>query len=210
MDVAVALVDIYLRINGYFTVTEYPVIEAKQFGGFRSATDLDVIAFRFPGAGMLTRSLHPENFAVTCQIDSVLGAPADGTDMLVCEVKEGRAHLNEAMRDPAVLRAALLRFGCCSADHIDSVVEALLRRGESSTHCGHKMRMIVFGATDDSNERHKYRYIALGHVVDFLEQFVRSNWELVRQAQFKDPTFNLLVMLEKARRGLPAAALIPR
>ncbi len=30
MDTAVALVETYLRINGYFTVTEYPVIEAAR------------------------------------------------------------------------------------------------------------------------------------------------------------------------------------
>jgi hypothetical protein len=48
VDHAVALVESYLRLNGYFTVTEYPVIEACKFGGYRTATDLDVLAFRFP------------------------------------------------------------------------------------------------------------------------------------------------------------------
>lgn len=29
MDTAVALVQAYLHVNGYFTVTEYPVLEAS-------------------------------------------------------------------------------------------------------------------------------------------------------------------------------------
>jgi hypothetical protein len=45
MDNAVGLVESYLRVNGYFTVTDYPVIEACKFGGYRTATDLDVLVF---------------------------------------------------------------------------------------------------------------------------------------------------------------------
>ena len=48
MDNAVALVQAYLRLNGYFTVTEYPVIATRRDGTYRTATDLDVLAFRFP------------------------------------------------------------------------------------------------------------------------------------------------------------------
>jgi hypothetical protein len=40
MDNAVALVQAYLRVNGYFTVAEYPVLEATRDGGYRAATDV--------------------------------------------------------------------------------------------------------------------------------------------------------------------------
>ena len=53
MDHAVALVEAYLQINGYFTVAEYPVIEAVGKHQFKTATDLDILAFRFPGAGRI-------------------------------------------------------------------------------------------------------------------------------------------------------------
>ena len=53
MDPAVGMVESYLRVNGYFTVTEYPSVEAPKYGEYRTATDLDVLAFRFPGAGRL-------------------------------------------------------------------------------------------------------------------------------------------------------------
>ena len=60
MDTAVGLVQAYLQINGYFTVTEYPVVEAmRRQGGYRTSTDLDVLAIRFPGAGTLVPSGRP-------------------------------------------------------------------------------------------------------------------------------------------------------
>ena len=51
MDTAVALVQAYLNVNGYFTVVEYPVLEASRGGHARSVTDLDILALRFAGAG---------------------------------------------------------------------------------------------------------------------------------------------------------------
>lgn len=48
MDSAVALLQTCLRVNGYFTVSEYPIVELR--GAFQAATDMDVLAFRFRGA----------------------------------------------------------------------------------------------------------------------------------------------------------------
>ena len=50
MDNAVALVQTYLHVNGYFTIAEYPIIGSGRHGGYRAVTDLDILAFRFPGA----------------------------------------------------------------------------------------------------------------------------------------------------------------
>jgi len=41
MDGAVAIVETYLRLNGYFTVTEFPVVELHDGADYRTATDLD-------------------------------------------------------------------------------------------------------------------------------------------------------------------------
>src|SRR5450759_1248657 len=87
MDHAGTLVKGYLHVNGYFTVFEYPVVEARPCGGFRTAPDLDILAFRFPGAA--------------------LGCGLFCAEMRIGEVQEGKAELNEAARDPAVLQAAL-------------------------------------------------------------------------------------------------------
>ena len=129
MDNAVALVQAYLRVNGYFTVAEYPVIEAARFG-YRSLTDLDILALRFPGAGRLVPGRHAlaSRPAAVFAPDPILAAPDDAVDMLVGEVKEGRAELNPASHDPAVLSTVLARFGCCSLEETGPVVDALLRR----------------------------------------------------------------------------------
>lgn len=47
MDRAVAVIEAYLRINGYLTVAEYPVLEEGHRGPAQSVTDLDILAVRF-------------------------------------------------------------------------------------------------------------------------------------------------------------------
>jgi hypothetical protein len=204
MDHAVALVESYLRVNGYFTVTEYPVIEACKFGGYRTATDLDVLAFRFPGAGCLLplggRGSKKEDSGIFAP-DPHLGGFGNEADMLIGEVKEGRAELNEGARDAAVLRAVLTRFGCCQPEHVRSVVEALLEKGCARTHCGHNVRLVAFGSLPPISGGGKYTAISLGHVQDFLEAYLREHWDLLCHAQFKDLAFGFEVLLEKARRG---------
>ena len=58
MDNVVALVQTYLHVNGYFTIAEYPIIGRGQHGGYRTVTDLDILAFRFPGATRVVPKLH--------------------------------------------------------------------------------------------------------------------------------------------------------
>lgn len=196
MDDAVGLVQVYLRLNGYFTVTEYPVVEALGGGGYRSATDLDILAVRFPGAG--------RPFAIGSRArerefrpDPALGDDHGQVDMIIGEVKEGRADLNRGATRTAVLRGALARFGCCATDELPAVVEELLRRGHATTACGHRVRLVAFGSY--LSNRGPYDTILLGQVIDFLDDYIQANWALVGQAQFKDPAFNLLVTLRKAR-----------
>ena len=200
MDHAVALVEAYLRVNGYFTVSEYPVVEARRYGGFRTATDLDILAFRFPGAGRLVPS-ESDEVEPSYAPDPELGCRPDCAEMLIGEVKEGKAELNEAARDPAVLQAALIRFGCCHRSHVPEVVKQLLQKGHAMTNCGHHVRMVAFGALHGSSGSPKYDIISLGHIERFLHDYICQHWEVLHQAQFKDPVFGFLVMLEKGHRG---------
>lgn len=41
----------YLHVDGYFTVAGYPVLEALRGDQVRIVTDLDLLAYRFGGAG---------------------------------------------------------------------------------------------------------------------------------------------------------------
>ena len=205
MDNAVALVQAYLHVNGYFTVSEYPVIEAVRHGGYRTVTDLDILAFRFPGAGRLipragskrVKSVDKHEYSP----DPALGVSPDEADMIIGEVKEGRAELNEGVRDPLVLATALARFGCCSPAEAGPLAETLLRKGRTILPSGHRLRMVAFGVVRGDTATQLYDTISMGHVVRFLQEYLHEHWEVLRHAQFKDPAFGFLMMLEKAMQG---------
>ena len=201
MDNAVALVQSYLRLNGYFTVTEFPVIATRRDGGYRTATDLDVLAFRFPGAGHIVPgrrlALDQEHLVV----DEILHAPQGRADMLIGEVKEGRGELNAAVSDPAVLRAVLAGFGCCSREDAPRIAERLLRDGHAQVPGGHHIRIVIFASVVETADTSRHLMIPLGHIVRFLRDYVDEHWEMLRHSDSKDPAFGFLMTLAKAEKG---------
>lgn len=198
MDAAVGIVQAYLRVNGYLTVAEYPVLEAARAGGYRTVTDLDILAIRFPRAGRLVAGVEPEGQRF--EPDPALGCPPEAPDMLIGEVKEGRARLNPAMRDPRVLGVALARFGCCPPQDAARSAEALLRNGHVTTAGGHRARIVAFGAGEDASARRADLVVDIGHVIGFLRAYFREHWRVIRHAQFKDDVLSLMMLFEKAGR----------
>lgn len=200
---AVDLVRAYLHLNGYFTVSEYPVLERLPGGEHRMVTDLDLLAFRFKGAGPVAMTLGsgPAPPSALLEPDPVLGSSREESDMIVAEVKEGEAQLNRAARDPRVLKAALTRFACCDSREVAQIVERLLRKGEAQTGHGHRIRMLAFGSTLPQIRSDRFAAISLGHVVAFLRAHLRDNWDLIRPAQLTDPALGFLSLIEKAERG---------
>lgn len=195
---AVDLVRAYLNVNGYFTVTEYPLLEPLRRGSHRMVTDLDILAFRFAGAGPGPHGGASPTLASSLrEPDPVLARSRDESDMIVGEVKEGRAKLNRAGRDPRVLAAALVRFGCCDATESRHAVGELLRTGDFVTNHGHRIRLVVFGARVSEESSTPYTAISLGHVLTFLRDHLRENWDVFRHAQLTDPALGFLGLLEK-------------
>jgi hypothetical protein len=68
------------------------------------------------------------------------------------------------------------------------------------TNCGHRVRMVVFGALHGSLGSPKCDVISLRHIGRFLHDYICQHWEVLHQAQFKDPVFRFLMMLEKGHR----------
>jgi hypothetical protein len=208
VDTPVALVQAYLHVNGYFTVAEYPVLEAYRGGGARTVTDLDILAFRFAGAGHDVirgrgrRRLDQHEVG----IDPTLRAPADPPDMIVGEFKEGVARFNAAMRDPLVLEVALARFGCCPVDRSRELIQQLLSRGQVLTPDGHSVRMIAFGDIGGSGPSGAWTTIPMRHVVQFLQRYLRQHWDVLRHAQLRDPAFSVLALIEKWGVGTNGSA----
>lgn len=206
MDKAVAIVQAYLNVNGYFTVVEYPVLEGTPNGGWRSATDLDVLALRFPGAGRSANSKKAKRMRgnLVFEPDPVLGAPPDLPDMIVGEVKEGRAKFNAAARNPKVLATALARFGCCDVEEASAITQKLVHKGQVETQRGHRIRMVAFGSRADEPDQLAERVITMGHMVGFLRDYLDEHWDALGQAQFKGEALGFLALLEKAARGMPS------
>lgn len=199
MDMGVALVETYLRVHGYLTVSEYPILEAIGHGEHRTATDIDILGIRFPHACQLVphsgrHDLHDEELRTP---DQALGLDPQTVDMIIGEVKVGAAELNRAATDPAVLRATLMRFGCCDREATDRIVDALLHHGHTVNPAGHRIRMVAFGSVRPAGV-HKYRIVLLRDVIGYLQRHLRDHWDVVHHADFKDPAFSFLMMLEKA------------
>lgn len=203
MDNAVALVQAYLNINGYFTVVEYPVVEASKGGRFHPATDLDILAVRFPGSGRYVprRGKSRSGSLLISEPDHLLECMDDETDMIIGEVKVGQAHLNAGLHRYEVLEAALIRFGCCPAEHAEDVLRKLNKSGEARTVRGHRIRFVAFGSEGSPPRSGRYKVITLNHVVEYLDAYLDQYWEVMRTAQLHDSVLGLLATLKKAKQA---------
>src|SRR5204862_7786381 len=135
--------------------------------GFRTITDIDILAFRFPTGEPLARKARkaPKVLDVS-GLDAGLGVPRDHIDMIIGEVKEGRVGINTGIRDPAVLRTVVNRFG--EVGDTPRVVDQLLQTGYASIPPSFTVRLIAFGSFPPGSEVPPCRIISLGHVLTFL------------------------------------------
>lgn len=201
-DDAVALVRAYLHLNGYFTVTEYPVLEARSNETHRMATDIDVLGLRLPDAGGLVPaggSSEPDDRFVP---DPALDTPEDETDLVIAEVKEGRAKLNAGARNPDVLSAVLRRFGQCPADRLSGAVDELRNRGTAQFTTDRRGRLMAFGSSIPSGDP-GFRAVQIGHVLQVLQAHLDEHWPVLRHAQIADPAVGFLSLMKKAGSGGP-------
>ena len=197
MDTAVALVQSYLYMNGYFTVTEYPVLELMSDGEYRTVTDVDVLAVRIPGAGRDDNDVSGSFVSV----DPDLDIDRKRIDLIIAEVKEGRAELNASARDPKVLRAALNRFGALGEERVSRVIADLLEDGEADHPDGPRVRLMAFGARPPTDRHATYQWRLLGDLAGFMHRKINENWSAAQSIQSKDPALSFLLLLEKAVRG---------
>lgn len=200
MDTAVALVQSYLHVNGYLTVTEYPVAELTRHHGYQNATDIDILGIRLPQAGGIVpaqRKNHVNGFVA----DPVLAVEEGVTDFVIGEVKEGPAELNKGARNPAVLTAVLLRFGCAPAHEVPENVQRLLRHGVSRTSTNMRIRLVAFGSEADAEPPVPSLEISHAHILRFLHDHLRGHWRLFNQMHTKDAAFGFLLLMEKAFRA---------
>jgi hypothetical protein len=199
MDTAVALVKSYLQTNGFFTVTEYPILEVLGDHDARTVTDIDVMGFRFPGAGGFGEDAPTAGLRITP--DPNLGLTDTHIEVIIAEVKEGAAVLNKAARDPAVLRAVLLRFGRMRPEVVEDLVDELIRDGVAHHPAGIRFRLMVFASKPPAHKNVRYEWFHLGEAAAWLREQVRMEWDLFKTIQSKDAALGMLILFEKALRG---------
>lgn len=193
-----ALVQNYLYLNGYFTVTEYPVVELLDDGDVRTVTDVDVLAVRFPGAGAVDPRDHT---ARVVAVDPALDVDPERIDLIIGEVKEGRVDLNRAATDPNVLHAALHRFGQIGEDDATNLVAQLIARGEAIHPAGVRVRLMSFGSRPPKDQNPPYRWLLIGEIITFIRRVLAENWNVAQAIQSKDPVLSQMILVEKAIRG---------
>lgn len=203
MNAGVDLVQAYLHLNGYFTITELPIIRRSR-RGFEEVTDLDVLAVRFPWAAFTIPGGKPgPEGDLSLALDSVL-VPDNGLiDVIIGEVKEGKARVNDTLRTRDALLTALRRVGCAPADRIAASVDELLARGSTvvraspeATPC--QVRIVAFGE-GKTGERPGYSVVSLGHVARFVESYLDRYHDVLKPSDLPETALGILHLLRKLR-----------
>ena len=204
-DPASELVAAYLRVNGYFTMTD---IELHVFedGYYRTLTDVDIVAVRHP---TLPGPAHYEGgnggsgvveCLLTVEVDPAFDIATDQFDVVIGEVKRGTATFNPALRDPRVLHAVARRVGDVFGALTSEVIGDLVSGGRARTDTT-QVRLVAFGSdgkvADGTTVHH-------GQIVQWLNDMLARHHELIEVTTFSDPVLSLLSLAGKVGRPLAA------
>lgn len=198
VDIAVNLVETYLRLTGYLTLSEFEVQRRDPDGEFRTVTDVDIMAMRLPGATYVGDPHSAGEGDLLLLEDPVLELEDDCIDVIIGEVKQGEADLNPGITDHVVLHSMLRRVEWIYAEPLSVVVRRLQ---EHSAHLSPargggrvRTRIVAFGRAPVSG----LNVITHGHVVSTLLRFFEEHEAAFRPIQFKEPAPAFLRLLLKA------------
>ncbi len=201
-DAALALIEAYLGINGYFVLTDLEVHTRKD-GAYRALTDIDVVAVRHPSPPGPAHYAARDG-AVECllvgEVDPALRVATDRCDVIIGEVKRGEASLNPMLRDRRVIHAALRRVGDVFGTDLDGIVDGLINDGRVSTPRA-EVRLVAFGSHGSVP---RVQVLHHDELVDWLNLVFGRHRDLYEITAFPDPTLSLLSLA--ARVDAPLAA----
>jgi hypothetical protein len=196
-DPALALTVAYLRLNGYFILTEQE-LHVRELGGFRTLTDIDIIALRPPTApGPPHHHLGREvaECLIVTDVDPTLDVDTSRFDVIIGEVKTAEAGINPALLTPGALHATLRRTGDLYSIPLDQTVDELIANGSTTTPTA-RIRLVVFAGRGRVG---RATTIQLGDAARFIRHHLKSHHDLYRVTRFSDPVIALLEFLEKVR-----------
>jgi hypothetical protein len=189
-----ALAELYLRLNGYFSIRNFLQHRADVFG---LDTETDALAMRMPyQEELLNSGVQPND------PELVLPARLGLADCLIVEVKEPSVEFNKPMRDdqgPERIATAIRMFGLLPteaferngvgrqmAEELHGKIKAeqwrdLPQSARSDQHIS--VRMLVF-APGTARHAERRKHVDLQHVLDFT----RGRMELGKPcAPYRDP-----------------------
>lgn len=204
MNAGVDLVEAYLHLNGYLTLSELPVIRGSG-DDYREVTDLDILAVRFPWASYSIPGGQPgPEDDLSLAVDTSLVSDRERVDVIIGEVKEGKPRINDTLRSPDALLTALRRVGLGPDDQMLRLVDDLRQRGESvrGAESGFfipfRVRLIAFGAGKRGRRDH-FTVVSLRHVARFVENYLDRYHEILRPSDLPEATLGVLHLLRKLR-----------
>jgi hypothetical protein len=199
MDTAVGLVKAYLELCGYFVLAELPV-RASDEHSYHDVTDVDIIAVRFPHTPIAVPHRVTRPLDVFLDADPTLQTFDKGVDIILGEVKEGRARLNPALRRAETIAFALRRLGCCPETQIAAEAQAIARTGQHEMYMTGLMycriRLVAFAGYGTATEPGVVT-IPLSHCAEFIAERLHNARDVLAGTHFKDPILSLFALQEK-------------
>jgi hypothetical protein len=197
MDIGVDLVEAYLRLNGYFTITEFEVLRETSPDNYQTVTDVDVIAVRFPGPIYIADSHGKGESPALLVEDPVLDLEDDTVDVIIGEVKQGEAVFNPGLTDHHTLHTVLQRVAWLYEKGVHDVARDLEKHlvCYQATPADRQVRtrLVAFGRSPVNN----LHTISLTHVFDKMIGQFEEYGDALRAAQFKSPAAGLIRLLVK-------------
>lgn len=198
MDIAVNLVENYLRLNGYLTLSEFEIQSRASDGHFEAVTDVDIMGLRFPGDVFAGDPHQGRDTHLLLLSDPVLRLEEDQIDVIVGEVKQGDAHFNPGIRRHDVLHSVLRRVEWLYDTDLSRIVDDMATkdmciapaRGGGTV----RSRLVAFGRAPASD----LHTITHTHMVTTLMGFFAGHDDAFRPVQFRDPAPAMLSLLLKA------------
>ncbi len=198
MDIAVNLVETYLRLNGYLTLSELEVQAQTAGGTYRTLTDVDIVGVRLPGDVYAADTHDAESAKLLLIEDEVLRLEPETADIIIGEVKQGEALFNRALTTHEVLHSVLHRLEWLFDDGIHETITNLEHRGVAYAPARGegriRTRLVAFGRSDVDS----VNTIPIGHVVEMIVRHLERFADVLAPAQFKEPAPALLRLLLKA------------
>src|SRR5581483_7717534 len=155
---------------------------------------------RFPHPPLALPRRLAQPLDVFLGVDPALESFEAGVDVIVGEVKEGRARLNPALRREETIAFALRRLGCCPEATVQAEARAIARAGAhemtmpGQVRC--RVRLVGFAGYGNLPE-HGALTVGLGHCAQFISERLRSAHDVLAGTQFKDSVLGLFALQDK-------------